>query len=227
MYPFLIIFIPGNWHVHFSPDVIQMKGGGLIEGLYTLLFIAAVVGSMVLGGWLVLKYYKPVAAPPPKHEPGREPHQYDPASTTGGAFSPDPWTPNYDPGDIPGPPPPAPAPDNFKPVLTLLDAKYDPVNRQILVSYKILPSGSIPPTKSFSISYDIMVSGKKLTEVPDDEPLTAQEMSGLQNQSLIPVTGAPSDVKASDITVSAQIHFRENGTATVGFIGVPVTINVA
>jgi hypothetical protein len=72
-----------------------------------------------------------------------------------------------------------------------------------------------------------MVSGKKLTEVPDDEPLTAQEMSGLQNQSLIPVTGAPSDVKASDITVSAQIHFRENGTATVGFIGVPVTINVA
>jgi hypothetical protein len=30
-----------------------MKGGGLIEGLYTLLFIAAVVGSMVLGGWLV------------------------------------------------------------------------------------------------------------------------------------------------------------------------------
>lgn len=207
-----------------------MKGGGLIEGLYTLLFIAAVVGAMVLGGWLVLKYYKPVAAPPPKKpEPERRP-DWDPGSTTGGAFSPDPWTPDYNPS-VPGipdptPPPPAP-PDNFKPVLTLLDAKYDSVNRQILVSYKILPSGSIPPTKSFSISYDIMVAGKRLVDIPDEEPLTAAEMTGLQNQSLIPVTGASSEVKASDMTVSAQIHFRENGTASMGVIGMPVTINVA
>jgi hypothetical protein len=208
-----------------------MKGGGLIEGLYSLFFIVAVVGSMVLGGWLVLKFYKPISAPAPppkKPEPGREPRHYDPGSTTGGGFSPDPWTPDYDPDDIPGPPPPAPAPpDNFKPVLTLLDAKYDSVNRQIQVSYKILPSGSVPPTKSFSISYDIMVAGKRITDIPEDEPLTAMEMTGLQNQTLIPVTGAPSDVKASDMTVSAQIHYRENGTVNMGVIGVPVTINVA
>jgi len=44
---------------------------------------------------------------------------------------------------------------------------------------------------------------------------------------LVPITGAPSDVKASDLSVSAQIHFRENGTVNMGVIGVPVTINVA
>jgi hypothetical protein len=209
-----------------------MKGGGFLEGLYSVLFIIGVVGAMVLGGWLAIKYYKPLQAPAaaPAVAPHRHPKHYDPGSTTGGGFSPDPWTPDYNP-DIPGipdPAPPKPAPeDNFKPVLNLLSAKYDHVNRQIQVSYKILPSGSVPPSKSFSISYDILVAGNRTADFPEDEPLTASEMTGLQQQSLVPVTGAPSDVKASDMTISAQIHFRENGTANMGVIGVPVTINVA
>jgi hypothetical protein len=207
-----------------------MKGGGFFEGLYSLLFIVGIVGAMVLGGWLVIKYYKPLKAPAAPVPPHKHPNHYDPGSTTGGGFSPDPWTPDYNP-DIPGipdpaPPPPAPA-DNFKPVLNLLDAKYDHVNRQIQVSYKILPSGSVPPSKSFTISYDILVAGKRTADFPEDEPLSASEMTGLQQQSLIPVTGASADVKASDMTLSAQLHFRENGTANMGVIGVPVTINVA
>jgi hypothetical protein len=203
-----------------------MKGGGVvIDSLYSLLFIVAIVGAMVLGGWLVLKYYKPKQTPPPPpppEHPDRPPSGWGP-----GPWGPDPWTPNYKP-DVPEPPkPPKPAPpDNFKPVLNLMSAKYDPVGRQIKVDYKILPSGSVPPSKSFSIQYDILVGGQKVTELPEDEPLTAAEMTGLQQESLVSVVGAPTDVKASDLSVSAQIHFRENGTVNMGVVGVPVTINV-
>jgi len=199
-----------------------MKGGGIFDSLYSLLFIVAVVGAMVLGGWLVLKYYKPKQTPPPP--PPTPEHHHHPSGWGPGPWGPDPWTPNYKP-DVPEPPKPAP-PDNFKPVLNLMSAKYDPVGRQIKVDYKILPSGSVPPSKSFSIQYDILVGGQKVTELPEDEPLTAAEMTGLQQESLVSVVGAPTDVKASDLSVSAQIHFRENGTVNMGVVGVPVTINV-
>jgi hypothetical protein len=198
-----------------------MKGGGFCDGLYVLLFIVAVVGAMVLGGWLVIKYYKPTktpAPPPPsKPEPHREPS----------GWGPDPWTPNYKPDvpDEPKPPKPAP-PDNFKPVLNLMNAKYDPVSRYIKVDYKVLPSGSVPPSKSYTIQYDLLVGGQKVSDLPEDEPLSATEMTGLQQQSLVPVTGAPADVKTSDMMLSAQIHFRENGTLNIGTVGVPVTIHV-
>ena len=199
-----------------------MKGGGIFDSLYSLLFIVAVVGAMVLGGWLVLKYYKPKQTPPPP--PPTPEHHHHPSGWGPGPWGPDPWTPNYKP-DVPEPPKPAP-PDNFKPVLNLMSAKYDPVGRQIKVDYKILPSGSVPPSKSFSIQYDVLVGGQRVTDLPEDEPLTAAEMTGLQQESLVSVVGAPTDVKASDLSVSAQIHFRENGTVNMGVVGVPVTINV-
>jgi hypothetical protein len=204
-----------------------MKGGGLLDSLSILLFIVAVVGAMVLGGWLVMKYYKPKQTPAPA-PPSKPDHPSRPPSGWGpGPWGPDPWTPNYKPDvpDEPKPPKPAP-PDNFKPVLNLMSAKYDPVGRQIKVDYKILPSGSVPPSKSFSIQYDVLVGGQRVTELPEDEPLTAAEMTGLQQESLVSVVGAPTDVKASDLSVSAQIHFRENGTVNMGVVGVPVTINV-
>lgn len=198
-----------------------MKGGGLLDSLYILLFVASVVGAMVLGGWLVLKYYKPVTPPPPP-KPERPVH---PSGWGPGPWGPDPWDPNYKP-DVPGRHPKPPPPENFKPVLNLLSAKYDHIGRQIKVDYKILSSGSVPPSKSFSIEYDVLVGGQKVSDVPEEEPLTSAEMTGLQQESLVPITGAPSDVKASDLSVSAQIHFRENGTVNMGVIGMPVTINV-
>jgi len=214
-----------------------MKGGGLLDSLYILLFVASVIGAMVLGGWLVLKYYKPVTPPPPpKPEQPVHPSGWGP-----GPWGPDPWDPNYKPDvpghhprpDVPGhhprpdpEPPKPPPPDNFKPVLNLLSAKYDHIGRQIKVDYKVLSSGSVPPSKSFSIEYDVLVGGEKVADFPEEEPLTSAEMTGLQQESLVPITGAPSDVKASDLSVSAQIHFRENGTVNMGVIGVPVTINV-
>jgi len=209
-----------------------MKGGGLLDSLYILLFIVAVVGAMVLGGWLVLKYYKPPAAPTPPPKPDHPPPE--PSGWGPGPWGPDPWDPNYKP-DVPGhhpkpgpEPPKPPPPDNFKPVLNLLSAKYDHVSRQIKIDYKVVTSGSIPPSKSFTIEYDVLIGGQKISDIPsEEEPLTSAEMSGLQQESLLSVVGAPSDVKASDLSVSAQIHFRENGTANVGVIGIPVTINVA
>lgn len=209
-----------------------MKGGGFLDGLYTLLFIIAIVGSMVLGGWLALKYFTPSPASAPASapvtpKPHHHPDHYDPGSTTGGGFSPDPWTPNYDPDDIPVPPPPAPAPpDRFKPVLNLTKAVYNPVSRYLNVGYKVLPSGAVPPSKSFTINYDILVDGKPLTDTPEEEPLSAAEMSGLQQSSLVPVTGADPGIKPSQMLLSAQIHFRENGTSNMGTIGSPVTIPV-
>lgn len=204
-----------------------MKGGGLLDSLYILLFIVAVVGAMVLGGWLVLKYYKPPAAPTPPPKPDHPPPE--PSGWGPGPWGPDPWDPNYKPDrpGKPGPEPPKPAPpDNFKPVLNLLSAKYDHVGRQIKIDYKIITSGSIPPSKSFTIEYDVLIGGQKISDIPsEEEPLTSAEMSGLQQESLLSVVGAPPDVKPSDLSVSAQIHFRENGTANVGVIGIPVTIN--
>lgn len=204
-----------------------MKGGGLVDGLYTVLFIVAILGSIFLGGYLALKFYvppapPPVAPPPPKPEP-------DPLSPGWGPgpWGPDPWRPDPVP-EPPGPPPPKPAPaDNFKPVLNLLSAKFDPVSKYIQVGFRVEASGDVPPSKSFSIAYDILVDGKKITDFPEDEPLTSAEMTGLQQQSLVPVTGAPADVKAADMTLSAQIHYRENGTVNMGVIGIPVTINVS
>ena len=200
-----------------------MKGGGFFDGLYVLMFIISVVGAMVLGGWLVMKYYKPTKTPAPP-PPSKPEHHHEPSGWGPGPWGPDPWTPNYKP-DVPEPPKPAP-PDNFKPVLNLMNAKYDPVSRYIKVDYKILPSGSIPPSKSYTIQYNLLVGGQKVSEIPEDEPLTATQMTGLQQQSLVPVTGAPVDVKTSDMMLSAQIHFRENGTLNIGMVGVPVTISV-
>jgi hypothetical protein len=210
-----------------------MKGGGIVDGLYSLLFIVAIVGSIVLGGLLVIRYYDPQKTTPPpgdkpKPTPEPNPKPYQPGWGPG-PWGPDPWDPNYTP-DIPGvpdpkPPPPAPS-DNFKPVLTLLDAKYDTVNRQVLVNYKILPNGSVPPSKSYSIEFDVLVNGKAVSQIPEPEPLASSEMTGLQQQALVSVTGAPPDVKVDEMTLSGQIHFRENGTVNTGVIGVPVIVKV-
>jgi hypothetical protein len=207
-----------------------MKGGGFVDGIYTLLFIVAVIGAMVLGGYLALKYVKrsedkpniPAPAPAPAPKPRPEP---DYPGWGPGPWGPDPWTPNYNP-DVPSEPPKPAPPDNFKPVLNLLNAKYDPVNRYIHVDYKILPSGSVPPSKTFTINYDILEKGIRIDDFSEEEPLTASEMTGLQQASLVPVTGADRKVKASDLTLSAQIHYRENGTVNMGVIGLPATINV-
>lgn len=205
-----------------------MKGGGLIDGLYTLLFIVAILGAIVLGGYLAIKFYVPAAkpaptpvAPPAPLPPGPDPQPNEPGWGPG-PWGPDPWRP-----EPPGPPPPKPAPaDNFKPELNLLNAKFDPGSKYIQVGFRIQATGDIPPSKSYSIAYDVLMKGQKLTDFPEDEPLTSAEMTGLQQQSLVPVTGAPADVKASDLTLSAQIHYRENGTVNMGVIGIPVTINV-
>lgn len=206
-----------------------MKGGGFSDGIYSLLFIVAVLGAIVLGGWLAIKYYKPKDksappdVPPPVPPPPERPSGWGP-----GPWGPDPWDPNYKPDDPDPPKPPKPAPpDNFKPVLTLLSAKFDPVGRQIKVDYKILPSGSVPPSKSFTIQYNVLVGGKVVSEVPEDEPLTTSEMTGLQQESLVSAVGAPANVKASELSVSGQIHFRENGTINQGVVGIPVTIDVS
>lgn len=211
-----------------------MKGGGFVDGLYTLLFIIAILGAIVLGGYLAVKFYVPATkpappvAPPAPLPPGPDPQPNEPGWGPG-PWGPDPWTPHYNP-DVPGVEPepahkPAPA-DNFKPELNLLNAKFDPVSKYIQVGFRIQATGDIPPSKSYSIVYDILMKGQKLTDFPEDEPLTSAEMTGLQQQSLVPVTGAPADVKASDLTLSAQIHYRENGTVNMGVIGIPVTINV-
>jgi hypothetical protein len=153
----------GNWHVHFSPDVIQMRGGGFVDGLYIVMFIVSAIGAFVLGGWVAINYIKPDKTPdspnPPPSPPTPGHHPHKPSGWGPGPWGPDPWKPDDPkpepvPGSRPGHPAPKPShpapPDNFKPVLTLLSAKYDSVGRQIKVDYKILPSGSVPPSKSFS-----------------------------------------------------------------------------
>lgn len=203
-----------------------MKGGFLEEvgsSLTSVFWILSILGAIGITAWLVIKYVPrqttAPAPPPPKQEPEPSPHGWGP-----GPWGPDPWDPNYKP-DVP--PAPAPVkPDDFRPELNLLTAKYDPVSRYVQVEYKIMPSGSVPPTKTFNIAFDVLVKGSKTADFPEEEPLSSSEMSGLLQHSLVSVTNAPADVKASDLTVSAQIQYRENGTTNMGVTGIPVTINV-
>jgi hypothetical protein len=204
-----------------------MKGGFLEEAGSTL-WIVSLIGAVILVVYLIFKYNlikKPeVPVDPPKVEPQPHHHRH---GWGPGPWGPDPYDPDYNPVIPPAPAPtPVPAPDNFKPELNLLKARYDPVSRYIQVDYKVMPSGSVPPTKTFNIAFDVLVKGSKTADFPEEEPLTSSEMSGLQQQSLVPVTNAPVDVKAADLTVSAQIQYRENGTTNMGVTGIPVTINV-
>jgi hypothetical protein len=197
--------------------------GGFLEGAGSILWLLSLIGAVVLVVYLIFKYdliKKPeVKVDPPKVEP-KPHHHHHPHG-----WGPGPW--GDDPYDKPVSPAPEPVkPDNFKPELNLLKAKYDPVSRYVQVDYKVMPSGSIPPTKTFNIAFDVLVKGVKTADFPEEEPLTSSEMSGLQQQSLVPVTNAPADVKAADLTVTAQIQFRENGTTNMGVTGIPVTISV-
>jgi hypothetical protein len=209
-----------------------MKGGGMLENLYIFIFIVGIIGAFVLGGWVTLTYFKPEKPPKPPSKPNADIH---PTGWGPGPWGPDPWGPDSqhhkqpipDPG--PGPAPKPAPPDNFKPVLTLMSANYDGVGREIKLDYKILPSGSVPPSKTFTIEYVVMYKGKRADDngIPQEEPLSESEMSGLQQSSLIDVVGVPSDAVARDLSVSAQIHYRENGTLNSGSVGVPVTIDVS
>ncbi len=209
---------------------------------YTILFVVAVVGALWLGFWIHSKYFKPApVAPPPapsKPAPEPEPHGWGP-----GPWGPDPWASHaYGPLSVmnksatePKTEPPTsdavtsepPKNDKFNPVLTLMSAKYDSVSKYIQADYKILPNGSVPPSKSYSIQFRVLVDGKSVSDDMGDEPLDSHEMTGLQQRALVPVAGVSADVKPSQMTLSAQIHFRENGTANMGMIGIPVTTTVS
>jgi hypothetical protein len=197
-----------------------MKGGFLVEGLYSVLFIIAIVGAIVLGGYLALTYVK-TSEPPAHVKMKKEKVKHEEIASGWGVG---PWGDDPYLGYTPDQDKPYKEQENFKPVLTLLDAKYDPVSRYIQLKYKILPSGSVPPTKSFSVAFTVMEKDKPTVDFPEEEPLSASEMTGLQQVSLIPVTNASSS--PTKLSVSAQIQFRENGTVNRGFVGVPVTIDV-
>jgi len=211
--------------------------------LYTILFIVAVLGALWLGAWIHSKYFRPppVVLPPaskPEPKPEPEPHGWGP-----GPWGPDPWASHpYGPLSVMNKsatesktePPSSdaatsesPKSDKFNPVLTLISAKYDSVSKYIQADYKILPNGSVPPSRSYSIQFKVLVDGKPVSDDMGDEPLDSQEMTGLQQRALVPVSGVSADIKASQMTLSGQIHFRENGTANMGVIGIPVTTSVS
>ena len=192
-----------------------------VDGIYSLMFIVALVGALLLGGWFALNYITPTQTELPK-EPPPEEKKPEPEPTN----KIDPGHGPYEPSVPVEPPKKEPVVDTFKPVLNLLDARFDPVNRMIQAGYRILPNSSPPPTKTFSIFYDVLYKGQKTAEFSEEEPITSAELSGLQQMSLVTVTGAPPDADPSDLTVSASIHFRENGTVNSGVVGVPITINV-
>jgi hypothetical protein len=212
----------------------------IVSTVSSILFVVAVLGALWLGFWIHSKYFKPAPAVPPpvpsKPAPEPEPHGWGP-----GPWGPDPWASrSYGPMPVPEKSSPMPtsdklkvdAPkadtsDKFNPVLTLMSAKYDSASKYIQADYKILPNGSVPPSKSYSIQFRVLVDGKSLTDDVGDEPLDSHEMTGLQQRALVPVSGVSADVKPSQMTLSAQIHFRENGTANMGVIGIPVTTNVS
>jgi hypothetical protein len=204
-----------------------------MDALSTILWVVTILVAIGVTAYLTIKFVVKTEVPPPKETPKPQPEPDVGPMASGWGYGPwgeDPWTHAYTPdvpGVTPGPTPgPAPGPpaDNFKPLLTFMSAHYDPVGRQILVKYKILPNGSVPVNKSYSIAFTVLSGGEVTSDIPEDEPLSSAEMSGLQQESLVGVTNVPADVKASDLTVSGQIQYRENGTLNKGTVGVPTTI---
>jgi len=197
-----------------------------MDGLSTILWVVTIIVAIGATAFLTIKYVvkTEVTPPPVKDTPKPEPEP-DNSIVSGwgnGPWGDDPWLHNYTPDSPEVTPGAPPVVDNFKPILTLMSAQYDPVGRHILVKYKILPSGRIPINKSYSIAYTVLSGGEAMPS--DDEPLSASEMSGLEQESLVGVTTVPE--KASDLTISGQIQYRENGTLNKGTVGIPVSILV-
>lgn len=203
----------------------QIQSAG--SSFYTAVVIFAALALLGLGVWVGLSF-KPTATPgsgsgrhpQPKPQPGPEP-------------GPDPYDPGHhphphpEPGPEPGPgPAPRPQPSKpFNPTLTLGSAILTPNTTEIHVKYTVDSDDPVPPTRMYSVQFDVLINGKPFTNVPDVETLEQSDI-GFEKEILLQTTGQGNKVQGIKTQVRAQIRYHENGSPASGAIGTPVYIDV-
>jgi hypothetical protein len=189
-----------------------------LSNFYTAFIIISLLCFFGFGVWLGLKMNTTTtqkSPPPPKEKKNiPSPHSSDTQY-------------NVEPSKPPPPPtPPAPTPVNFNPKLKLISGVYNPVAKEIHVKYNVDADTPIPPTRTYSINFFVLVNNKKLGNPPisEDEPLHQSDI-GLDQEVLLEITGIGNTLKGSKLSVEAQIHYYDS-SGKYSVVGTPQSIVV-
>lgn len=205
-----------------------METPPVLSNLYTGLMVVLMIALVIFGIWLGMKF-KPKATeskavkkhpvtpqPPPEPEPSHGPGHH-------------PYPPHPHPGPDPGPgpsPPPAPSPaSKFVPTLTLSSATYNPNAREVHVKYTVDSDTPMPPNRTYSVNFALLVNGTPLSPVTEDNPLEQGDM-GFEQDALLITSGMSNNIQGKKFQAQAQIHYHEIGAPQSGVIGTPQTIDI-
>jgi len=191
-----------------------MEDSGTTFGSFkTMVLIILAIALICLGVWIGFKIKKKQDTPPPPHH-----HTPVPAPPHPG--------PSPSPSPSPGPTPsPNPA-RNFNPSLSLISALYNPAAKEINVSYQVDSDTPVPPTRTYSVQFKVVINNKPVSSISEDEPLD-QGSIGFPKEALLMTTGIGNNLTANQLKVQAQIQYHEVGSPASGVIGSPQTISVS
>jgi hypothetical protein len=200
-----------------------MEGEGSTFGsIQNAFLILMCIGLVVLGIWIGFKLKNVNSLPGPAHshhpEPKPEPHP-EPHPSPGP--EPHPYPPGPSPGPSPSPSPSAP----WNPVLKLNSASFNSAAKEIHVSYQVDSDTPMPPTRTYSVRFTILMNGKPFTSTSENEPL-GQEDLGFPKDGLLMTTGIGTIAQGAQLQVQAQINYHDVRSPASGAIGSPQIINV-
>lgn len=192
-----------------------MEGEGSTFGsIQNAFLILMCIGLVVLGIWIGFKLKNVNTLPGPAHKPHPEP---EPEPNPGPGPHP------YPPGPNPNPSPPSPS--RFNPILKLNSATYNSAAKEISVSYQVDSDTPMPPTRTYSVGFTIVMNGKPFTSTSENDPL-GQEDLGFPKDGLLMTTGIGTIVQGAKMQVQAQINYHDVGSPASGAIGSPQVIDV-
>jgi hypothetical protein len=194
------------------------ESGSIFGSISTIVLVILAVALICLGVWIGFKIKvkrdTPSPEPHPKPQPEPEPHP-----------GPNP-SPHPHPGPGPSPAPPRPDPaKNFNPTLTLNAATLNPSSKEIHMDYQIDSDTPVPPTRTYSVNFTIVMNGKPFTSISENASFDQGDI-GFPKQELLLTTGIGNIVKGTKMQVQAQIHYHENNSPASGVIGSMQTITV-
>ena len=194
---------------------------GSIQNAFLILMC---IGLVVLGIWIGFKLKNVKSLPGPAHKPAPEPSPPPPPPPHPHPH-PGPGHHPYPPGPSPGPQPqPKPAAP-WNPVLKLNSATYNSAAKEIHVSYEVDSDTPMPPTRTYSVGFTVIMNGKPFTSTSENEPLGQGDL-GFHKDELLMTTGMGNIVQGVKMQVQAQINYHEVSSPASGSVGSPQTIDV-
>jgi outer membrane biosynthesis protein TonB len=196
------------------------ESGSIFGSMSTIVLVILAVALNCLGVWIgfKIKVKRDTPSPEPHLKPQPEPEPHP-------GPNPSPH-PHPRPGPQPPPAPPRPNPaTNFKPTLTLNAATLNPASKEIHMDYQIDSDTPVPPTRTYSVNFTIVMNGKPFTSISENTPFDQGDI-GFPKQELLLTTGIGNIVKGVNMQVQAQIHYHENSSPASGVIGSMQSITV-